>query len=449
MGVSEHSHAFTHCPPPAAARLRLRTRLHRHLALVHRAACRPRPPHGPLFPCFLASLSLIFSLNPNCTHQHPQLLPGRTQSQLASWLSVLRLDTVSQTHDSLSLPEPALEAALGPLYILCAALKLSGRPGLAWPQPDCMASSEVDQKFLGRLARAVENDNPLLSSILFKILGLSLNLAEQLVAAKKQRRPDPTASPLFLKRVLHILWLSREGLVMLQQYVIPMVGNYVELKVLAYKLRASFHHIFVLFHNHPPVSSMASWTPDLMAAAADMVFKANAKKGGDTTDDDAISRPSSVQPTHPLEGGPVGPPPGFESHVALLPPSFLLPAQDYLPAAHQYFKDASRLADSLLWGSHSLRLSVKTEYAAFLYDCVHDADASRKLAKETIAEVYDATEGMDDDMFSDACELVTVLGKMMKRGLGSNNTLGGKGRESNPALGLETRAPPPGMENPI
>ncbi|PNY18332.1 Uncharacterized protein TCAP_07567 [Tolypocladium capitatum] len=309
-----------------------------------------------------------------------------------------------------------------------------------------MASSEVDQKFLGRLARAVENDNPLLSSMLFKILGLSLNLAEQLVAAKKQRRPDPTTSPLSLKRVLHILWLSREGLVMLQQYVIPMVGNYVELKVLAYKLRASFHHIFVLFHNQPPVSSMASWTPDLMAAAAaaDVVFKANANSGGDAADDDPISRPSSVQPTHPLEGGPVGPPPGFESHVALLPPSFLLPARDYLPAAHQYFKEACRLADQLLWGSHSLRLSVKTEYSAFLYDCVHDADASRRLAKETIAEVYGATEGMDDDMFSDACELVTVLGKMMKRGLGST----GKGQESNPALGVKA-TPPPGMENPI
>ena len=327
-------------------------------------------------------------------------------------------------------------------------MKLSGRAGLAWPQSDCMASSEVDQKFLGRLARAVENDNPLLSSILFKILGLSLNLAEQLVAAKKQRQPDPTTSPIFLKRVLHILWLSREGLVMLQQYVIPMVGNYVELKVLAYKLRASFHHIFVLFHNQPPVSSLASYTPELMAAAADMVFKANANKNPFSADEDPISRSSSIQPTHPLEGGPVGPPPGFESHVALLPPSFLLPAQDYLPAAHQYFKEASLLADQVLWGSHSLRLSVKTEYSAFLFDCVHDADASRRLAKETIAEVYDATEGMDDDMFSDACELVTVLGKMMKRGLGSNNTLHSKGQETDPAIDIKS-PPPPGMENPI
>ncbi|RCI13626.1 hypothetical protein L249_5491 [Ophiocordyceps polyrhachis-furcata BCC 54312] len=308
-----------------------------------------------------------------------------------------------------------------------------------------MASSEVDQKFLGRLARAVESDNPLLSSILFKILGLSLNLAEQLVAAKKQRRPDPAAPQSFLKRVLHIIWLSREGLVMLQQYVIPMVGNYVELKVLAYKLRASFHHIFVLFHNQPPVSDMTSWTPELMAAASDMVRMAH-DNNNNNNDDDDYPPLSSVHPTHhPLDGGPVGPPPGFEPHVALLPPSFLLPSKDYLPTAHEYFKEAAGLADDLLWGSHSLRLSVKTEYAAFLYDCVHDADASRQLAKDTIAEVYDATEGMDDDMFRDACELVTVLGKMMTRGLDGSKPSASKP----PPLQPPITAPPPGMENAI
>jgi hypothetical protein len=108
-----------------------------------------------------------------------------------------------------------------------------------------------------------------------------------------------------------------------------------------------------------------------------------------------------------------------------------------------------KLADELLWGSHSLRLSVKTEYAAFLYECVHDAEASRKLAKDTIAEVYDAAEGMDDDMFNDACELVTVLGKMMKRGLGSSNTtLRSKDLGSNSAPRAKQTSPT-GMENAI
>ncbi|KAF7562561.1 hypothetical protein G7046_g1574 [Stylonectria norvegica] len=312
-----------------------------------------------------------------------------------------------------------------------------------------MASSEVDQKFLGKLAKAVENDNPLLSSMLFKILGLSLNLAEQLVAAKKQRRPEQGSTPRALRRVLHILWLSREGLIMLEQYVIPLVGNYVELKVLAYKLRASFFHIFALFHNQPPVSNIGRWTPDISTPP-----KLDKGKGL-ATDLDPESRSSSIQPTHPLEGGPVLPPPGFEVQSTLLPPSFLIPSRDYLPEANKYFLEASDLADGLLWGSHSLRLSVKTEYSAFLYECAHEANASRQLAKDTVAEVYEATEGMDDDMFQDACELVTVLGKMMKRGLGSSNSnLRGNTQtqthtQTSTPKSILKSTPPPGMENPI
>ncbi|KAL2023938.1 hypothetical protein VTK56DRAFT_715 [Thermocarpiscus australiensis] len=283
-----------------------------------------------------------------------------------------------------------------------------------------MASSEIDQKFLGKLAKAVENDNPLLASVLFKILGLSINLSGQLIKARKQRRQNATQTASFLELTFHIIWLSREGLVLLQQYVLPMVGNYVELKVLAYKLRASFYHIFVLFHNTPPVSTMSintsegqttSTVPDLPPTRVD---KGKGIARDDDQDENALQ---TGQPPRNLEGGPVGPPPGFGP----APPSaFLLKPGDYLPEAHQYFREAVQLAEELLWGSHSLRLSVKTEYAAFLYECVHDAEGSRKLAKDTIAEVYEATEGIDNDMFNDACELVTVLGKMMKRGLASN-----------------------------
>ncbi|KAK3359960.1 14-3-3 domain-containing protein [Lasiosphaeria hispida] len=277
-----------------------------------------------------------------------------------------------------------------------------------------MASSEVDQKFLGKLAKAVENDNALLAQVLFKILGLSINLSSQLISARKQRRHDSAQTPAALELYFHIIWLSREGLVLLEQYVIPMVGNYVELKVLAYKLRASFYHIFVLFANTPPVSTMGIGTPE----------SSRIDKGkGIARDDDPESGHSSLQHAQPLEGGPVNPPPGFGPERPEPPSAFLLKPGDYLPQAHRYFQEAVQLAETLLWGSHSLRLSVKTEYAAFLYECVHDTEGSRKLAKDTIAEVYEATEGIDNDMFTDACELVTVLGKMMKRGLGSSTTL--------------------------
>lgn len=321
-----------------------------------------------------------------------------------------------------------------------------------------MASSEVDQKFLGQLARAVEPKNALLSSMLYKLLGLSINLAGHLVKAKKQRRLDTTRMTQSLELYFHIIWLSREGLVMLEQYVLPMVGDYVELKVLAYKLRASFYHIFVLFHNYPPVSTLGISSPEAMAAAkmaaASYVRLDKGKNLMQESETASTTARSSLQPTHPLEGGPVNPPPGFGPQPVEAAAAFLLPSADYLPTAHQYFREAITLADTLLWGSHSLRLSAKTEYAAFLYECVHDYDGSRRLAKDTIAEVYEASEGMDDDMFNDACELVTVLGKMMKRGLGSSNP--SRTGAYSPATTVTTQpesvvtaVPITGMENPI
>ncbi|TLD27302.1 hypothetical protein PspLS_05313 [Pyricularia sp. CBS 133598] len=298
-----------------------------------------------------------------------------------------------------------------------------------------MASSEVDQKFLGKFANTVEPENPLLASMLFKILGLSISLSQQLVKARKQRRLETsrgTSTP-SLDLYFHIIWLSNQGLVMLEQYVLPLVGHYVELKVLAYKLRASFYHIFVLFHNQPPVSTMSAASPEIKSLTNEQ-HRLDKGKGPASNDYGFdVGERTSGQSNHQIEGGPVGgtvrPPPGFAPEA---PASFLLPAGNFLPVAHTYFKQAVSMAEELLWGSHSLRLSVKTEYAAFLYECMHDGPGSRKLAKDTITEVYEASEGIDNDMFNDACELVTVLGRMMKRGLSaSKDALPSPNEESN------------------
>lgn len=300
-----------------------------------------------------------------------------------------------------------------------------------------MASSEVDQKFLGKLAKAVEHENPLLSSVLFRILGLSINLSGHLIKARRLRRHDASQVEAAADLACHIIWLSREGLVLLQQYVLPMVGNYVELKVLAYKLRASFYHIFVLFHNTPPVSQMGVYTPQTQTTptAPGLSPPSRADKGKGIATDEPGGNAS--------QGGPVAPPPGFGPTP---PTAFLMKPGDYLQEAHQYFREAVQLAEELLWGSHSLRLSVKTEYAAFLYECVHDAEGSRRLARQTIAEVYEATEGIDNDMFNDACELVTVLGKMMKRGLASNTTLRSKAAANTTATAAAAAQGAPGPE---
>ena len=287
-----------------------------------------------------------------------------------------------------------------------------------------MASSEVDQKFLGRFAKATDRSYPYLSSKLYRVLGLSVILSKKLVRARRLRRLDTTRDTKSLQLYHHIIFLSREGLYILEEYILPMVENTRThaLKVLCNKLRASFYHIYVLFHNEPSINQAAipSYTPT------------SAEKGKG-----AVYR-NSIRPSPPLpEGGPVqniGPlPPGL-TPVSIPKPSasFLLPALNYIPRASECFEHACKLADSHLSGSHPVRLSAKTEYAAYLYDCLHDGEASRKLAQVAIRDVYNAQEGMDDEMFEDAAELVGILGKMMRRGLGG---AGSQGSGSTPRAG--------------
>jgi len=323
-----------------------------------------------------------------------------------------------------------------------------------------MASSEVDQKFLGHFAKVTTTENNYLSrcvrtrplvyrhsnpdaSFLFRVLGLSVILAEKLVRARKAKRLDPVRDPKARHLVHHILWLAREGLVMVEQYVLPMVGHYVELKVLSYKLKASFYHIFVLFHNDPPVNDRInrsrsggsfSLFPDPLSP------RPSKPPSREPTTRSSTSRQRS--PAISL-GGPVGgtmtrtppglPPPSSHAHSARTEhngtANFLLPLQDYTPHATAAFKEANDLAERLLPGSHPIRLSVKVEYVAYVYDCLHEAEASRRMARMSIRHVYEAQEGMDDESFEDAAEMVEILGRMMRRGLGTGSGQGSSGSQ--------------------
>jgi hypothetical protein len=283
-----------------------------------------------------------------------------------------------------------------------------------------MASSEVDMKFLGQFAKNIQADHPFLSKQLFQIFGNLVMLSDKVLRARKLRRLDTTRDTKSVDLYCRIIWYAREGLKLLEQYVLPMMTNYGELKVLTYKLRASYYHLYVLFHNNPSITlkSQVSTPPGLKSPRARKDKGKKIERGSPASP----FRPSSVQPTHPLEGGPVGGPPGITKPPAEFAASFLVPAMDYRPLALACFEEASALSERHLWGSHPLRLSVKVEFAAFLYDCMHEKESSRLLAKQTITEVYNAQEGMDDDMFEDAAELVGILGRMMKRGLGSSNS---------------------------
>lgn len=315
-----------------------------------------------------------------------------------------------------------------------------------------MASSEVDMKFLGQFAANIQGDHPLLAQSLFQIFGNLTMLSEKVIRARKLRRLDTTRDTKSVDLYCRIIWYAREGLKLLEEYVLPMVANYGELKVLSYKLRASFYHLYVLFHNQPPVNlrsgNQVSTPPGLISPR-----KLDKGKGVDRGSPGDPYRPSSVQPTHPLEGGPVGGQPGIRHPPVEFAPNFLVPAADYRPIALTCFQEATKLGEKHLWGSHPLRLSVKVEFAAFLYDCLHEREQSRRMAKATIAEVYNAAEGMDDEMFEDAAQLVGILGKMMKRGLGSGGSgstpgAGSSGHRATPGPS-QFAVPSPGMDNPI
>lgn len=274
-----------------------------------------------------------------------------------------------------------------------------------------MASSEVDQRLLGQFAKETGAANPFLSSMLYKILGLSVVLWKKLVRARKLRKLDTTRDTKSMQLYHHIIWLTREGLVMVEQYVLPMVPDYRELKVLSYKLRASFYHILVLFHNQPSINQAS--IPSYVTEGERRVDKGKASDGGSLRSSPAVSN-------NPMEGGPVGgaasAPPGL-APVSVPKPSasFLLPATDYIPTANSCFNTTATLAETLLSGSHPLRISVKQEYAAFLYDCLHDPEASRRVAQQAIDEAYGDQNELDDDMYEDAYEMVEVLKKFVKR----------------------------------
>ena len=308
-----------------------------------------------------------------------------------------------------------------------------------------MASSEVDQKYLGRFAKATEVFNPYLSQTLYRILGLSVLLSKKLIRARRLRRLDTTRDTKSLQLYHHIIFLAREGLILLEQYAIPVVDDIDskypwEMRVLMHKLRGSFYHIFVLFHNQPSIH-----------VAAISAFSAEQRGGSDRG---KKADRSSVRRSPPqMNGRPIGDPgplpPGL-TPVSIPKPSatFLLPARNYIPDASSFFSYASEHADEHLFGSHPIRLAVKTEYSAYLYDCLHDGEASRKLAQAAIRDVYTAAETIDDEMFENAAEMVVILGKMTKRGISSRGAgTGSSGSRSTTTTPGSSSTPRPGGKN--
>lgn len=347
-----------------------------------------------------------------------------------------------------------------------------------------MASSDVDQKYLGRIASLIKEANPLVSKSLYQILGLSVILARKLFRARKLRKLDTSRDTKSLQLYHHIIWLSREGLSILEICVLPYTQNGElgpECQVMAAKLRASLYHIFCLFHNNPPVSTAiagkgsASATPAPLSPRHDTVNRRTRSGSGGSHREstppkrnskgkkpllrdpiDSITSDASflTNPYAGMQPGTVSPgitpqlPPGL-APIPPKPSAFLLPAIDFVPLTSAHFRAATITATACLPGAHPLRLSVAIEHAAFLWDCVHDHEGARTISRRAIRALQEGEEDehVTDEAYDDAVEMVGQLGRTMRKKSweGTPQT----GADSTPSIGNPSPAPPKKVSPPL
>lgn len=168
--------------------------------------------------------------------------------------------------------------------------------------------------------------------------------------------------------------MAREGLTILNNEIKPTMTDYLspkyimlnELRVLVAKLSASFLHIFVLFdHTYQTKTTMVPNFPSKLTNGA------------------------TSYPNYPTATKGAG---ALNTSYAYITPTI------------DAFIKAEESARRLLPGSHPLRLSVKLEYSAFLYDCTRDYENARNVAKNAVEEAFASMDAMDDDAFEDAME---------------------------------------------
>ncbi|QDS74326.1 hypothetical protein FKW77_004265 [Venturia effusa] len=347
-----------------------------------------------------------------------------------------------------------------------------------------MASSDVDQKYLGRIASHTKEANPLVSKSLYQILGLSVILARKLFRARKLRKLDTSRDTKSLQLYHQIIWLSREGLSILEICVLPYTQNGElgpECQVIAAKLRASFYHIFCLFHNNPPISTTiaakgsASSIPMPLSPRLDTFNRRTRSGSGGSQPDptppkrnskgkkpllrdpiDSITSDASflTNPYAGMQPGTASPgitpqlPPGL-APIPPKPSAFLLPAIDFIPLTSAHFRAVTITATACLPGAHPLRLSVAIEHAAFLWDCVHDHEGARTISRRAIRALQEGEEeeNVTDEAYDDAVEMVGQLGRTMRKKSWEGTPQ--IGADSTSSMGNPSPAPPKKVSPPL
>ncbi|KAI9670686.1 MAG: hypothetical protein M1831_005906 [Alyxoria varia] len=347
-----------------------------------------------------------------------------------------------------------------------------------------MATHEVEQKILGRLARDVETTDPILESALEQILGISVLLSRRLLNARKLRRQGPVEHARFETLKHHIIWMTREGLDILQRTILPRtVGlrHGKEMMVFSAKLKASFFHILCLFHNVPPITlyppeqqsseqaeeKNVQATSDTGQARPPTPPPKNSEQGNYPTPKDkstaTLARPGVTSARDPIfsiisdesnitnpweRPNVISPPPGFEGNTPPRAPKFaeiLLPSRDFRRMTNAAFSEASALAAQHLSGSNPLRLCISLEYCAFLYDCLYDDGGCNRVARIAIRKTFTAEESMNDHDFDDASSIVGTLGRFMRRKRDEPTPKFGAASPDNPALTGNVRTPSPAV----
>lgn len=237
-----------------------------------------------------------------------------------------------------------------------------------------MATSEIDQTFLGVYATATRHDYNELSRVLYKVLGLSIMLSASLKSVRRLRSRQSTNRNKFSRLYERILWLSHEGLILVQQYVIPMVQHYLELWVLAHKMQATFFHIFVLLHDRPLFTERI------------------------------ISQRSNDDTAHT---GAFGTKEDFVS-ASLIPSTV-----DFTPIATESFKQVNFLCEKYLPWFHPIRLSTTLSFATYAYECLQDGEACKLIAKKAIEESYHSVDKMNVESWERSSRLIQILRKMI------------------------------------
>lgn len=237
-----------------------------------------------------------------------------------------------------------------------------------------MATTEIDQSFLGVYAAATRHDYNELSRILYKVLGLSIMLSASLKNVRRLRSRQSTNHIRFSRLYERILWLSHEGLILVQQYVIPMVQHYLELWVLAHKMQASFFHIFVLLHDRPSLTDEAA---------------------ANGSEDDATDT-------------------GAKGHKEQFVPTPFIPSTiDFTPIATESFNQVDFLCEKYLPRFHPIRLSATLNFATYAYECLHDGEACKYIARKAIVEAYHSYDKMDVESWERSTKLIRILRKLI------------------------------------